>query len=238
MVKGNIYKYQGFTLIELMLASALLMTVMFAGYYGYSLYSQKWQKRVDLYWLSTQQGIGLDALNRLFLSASTYVIKNDEGKESVYFEATQNEIRFVTNSPILSTGTALIELEIINIGNSKQLIYREKSLSSAPLYLLSELEGVSEWQQEVVLLNDIEQVQWSFYGWTSFQEAIQQAQIAEVSGNKDLRKSYQIHELNKIRVMPVHVNLDIKYNDRDSKLTIAMPNHTIFSVLANTRSDA
>ena len=238
MVKRKNRQADGFTLIELMLASALLMSVMFAGYLGYSLYSQKWQKRVELYWHSTQQGIGLEALNRLFVSASSYIVKNDEGKYSAYFEATQQEIRLVTNSPILSTGAALVSLEIQNKGNVKQLVYKEKNLANSPFYRLTELQVFEQWQKQVVILKDLEEISWSFYGWTSFNDASKQVEINEIGAINELRTKYEVHELSKIRVLPAHINLTIKHQTNESKLKVAMPNHTIFSVLANARSSS
>jgi len=236
MVIRKIKPVRGFTLIELMLASALLMTVMFAGYYGYSLYSQKWQKRVELYWQGTQQGVGLDALNRLFISASNYVVINEEGKESIYFEATENEIKLITNSPILSTGTALVSLSIQMNNGFKQLVYKERNLADSPFYRLVELKDEKQWHKQIFLLTDLEEISWTFYGWTSFNDAAKQVEINEIGVKNELRTNYQVHSLSKIRVMPAHVNLKMRHGANESNLTIPMPNHTVFTVLANARN--
>lgn len=238
MVVSNIRKAKGFTLIELMLASALLMTVMYAGYFGYSLYSQKWQKRVDIYWQSTKQGIGLDALNKLFISASKYIVKNDIGREGIYFEATAKTIKFVSSSPIFSPGPSLVLLEIRENNGLKQIIYKEMSLSNQPLYLLSDLENMQQWEEEAVLLDNLTEATWSFYGWTSFQDALAQVEINETAGRQELRKDYQLHDVNKIRVFPVRVNFSLQQASNVSNFSIEMPNHSVFSVIANFRNDA
>lgn len=238
MVKHTLNRTKGFTLIELMLSSALLMTIMFAGYYAYSLYSQKWQKRVDVYWHSTKQGIGVDALNKLFISTSNYVVKNENGRESIYFEATEDKIRFVSNSPIMSVGSALVELSVSESNETKQLVYREKNLQGFPLFLQEDIENFIEWEQQIVLLEGFSEINWSFYGWTSFQDALKQAEIAELGSNEELRKAYNTHALDEIRVLPERVNLRLINNAKSSQFSIEMPNHSVFSVIANARSGA
>jgi len=238
MVNVAIKKSRGFTLIELMLASALLMTIMFSGYYAYSLYTQKWQKRVDTYWQSINQGVGVDALTKLLQSTSKYIVENEDGKLGVYFEASNEVMRFISNSPIMSSGSALVELEIVENNGYKKLIYREMNLQGSPLYFLSEVENNSSWHHQIVLLDKLTEVSWLFYGWTTFQNALTQVGITEITGNEDTRVNYQLHEPDKIRVLPVHVNLRISVSDQLSELKVDFPNHSVFSVVANARSGA
>ncbi len=240
MVKHNTLKKKssGFTLIELMLATSLLMMVMFSGYYAYSLYSQKWQKRVDVFWKGTQQGIGLDALNKLFLSTSKYVIKNKENKESIYFLADARHIRFISNSPIFSVDSALVELEIQQTGDKQSLIYRENNLLNQPIYTLEALENITIWQKESVLFDDFDDIDWSFYGWTSFVDALEQSNLAENTVKKELRKSYKRHDLDKIRVLPISVKIQLNKNNLQSLFNIDLPNNTVFTIIANLRNDA
>lgn len=57
--KNNVAS-EGFTLIELMVATSLLMIVMFSGYYAYNLYSKKWQSRVHTFWDKTEDAVALE----------------------------------------------------------------------------------------------------------------------------------------------------------------------------------
>ena len=138
----------------------------------------------------------------------------------------------------MSEGTALVEIEAIDINGLKQIIYREKNLANYPLYLTSEIELLDSWQHQVLLLNNIEKISWNFYGWTSFQDALKQAEITESAGSEELRKSYQVHDYNIIRVLPVHVHISIEMQEQMSEFTVEMPNHSVFSVIANLRNDA
>lgn len=238
MLHTNKPKIKGFTLIELMLATSLLMMIMFSGYYAYSLYSQKWQKRVDIFWKGTNQGIGLDALNKLYISAVSYVIKNNEDKESIYFEGDQSRMRFVSYSPIFSNGTALVELEVQQSGETKRLIYREFNLLNKPVYTLEGFEQITQWQKEVILFQDYNEISWSYYGWTSFEDALQQANIAGNIVTSELRKPYAQHKLATIRILPVSIQLTLVKENNQSLFNIDLPNNTVFALIANFRNDA
>jgi hypothetical protein len=231
-------KPKGFTLIELMLSTSLLMMVMFSGYYAYSLYSQKWQKRVDVFWQGTNQGVGLDALNKLFISTASYVIKNSEGKEGIYFSGDSTHLKFISNSPIFSSGSALIELVVQRIDNKDKLIYRENNLLKAPIYSLKDIESITEWQKEVVLFDNFNAISWSFYGWTSFVDALEQAELAENINKRELRKAYSLHDFGNIRVLPISIKLSLNNGSNQSLFSIDLPNNTVFTLIANLRNDA
>ncbi|XQF90942.1 prepilin-type N-terminal cleavage/methylation domain-containing protein [Pseudoalteromonas espejiana] len=89
---------KGFTLIELMLAMTLLMLVLFAGYYGYGLFTDKWQKRTQFYWQQTQQTLAFDAISRVFESTFPYIVNSDNNEPAQYFSGDQNRVIFVTTS--------------------------------------------------------------------------------------------------------------------------------------------
>lgn len=228
---------KGFTLIELMLATSLLMMIMFTGYYAYSLYSQKWQKRVDVFWQGTNQGIGLDAVNKLFISAVSYVIKNNEDKESIYFEGDQQHVRFVSNSPIFSTGTALVELEVVRVGDKERLIYRESNLLNKPVYTLEGFEKITQWQKQVILFENFSQITFSYYGWTLFDDAVKQLDISEDILKVELRSHYSVHKLEVIRILPVSIQLNLNKENNPSLFNIDFPNNTIFALIDNFRND-
>ena len=102
-------------------------------------------------------------------------LKNNEDKESIYFEGDQQHVRFVSNSPIFSTGTALVELEVVRVGDKERLIYRESNLLNKPVYTLDGFAKITQWQKQAILFKDYSSISWSYYGWTSFADALEQA---------------------------------------------------------------
>lgn len=236
-------KHKGFTLIELMLATSLLMLVMFSGYYAYSLYTQKWQKRVQFFWQGTEQAMALDVINRMLISITPYVVKCKNNKECIYFSGSTNSMRFVTDSPIYSQNSALVELTIEQVNGSYQLMYKEHSLHNSALLTLDNTFNDDIWQKQSVLLSGLQSIQWSYYGWKSFSDALTQSNISEVNDihkNKDTRLWYFQHDANEIRILPLNIQLKIMTTETSniSEWLIALSNNSIFKLIADLRVDA
>lgn len=226
---------KGFTLIELMLATSLLMMVMFSGYYAYSLYSQKWQKRVQTFWKNTEQAIALDTLNKLTTSALPYIVNCKDDKACIYFKGDSNSVSFVTNAAIYSDGPALVQLTFTsadNDGNS-QLIYREQSITNQ---LLLTLEQPIQWQHETELLTNLTDFTFSYYGWTSYELAAKQITSEELIV-EDTRVWYQNHLANESRLLPERVGVAFSSKKGATNFQMALTPHSIYRLLTYTRVD-
>lgn len=217
-------KQTGFTLIELMLAVSLLMLVMFSGYYAYGLYTTKWQKRVDIFWQNSQQAMAFDSMSKLLESAQPYVIIDKEEKPSLYFSGDNSRIRFVTNTPLLSEASALVELAIEQRDGSYLLVYREYSIAFT--LFLTQPEPIN-WDKQVVLLNELTQARFSYFGWQSFSEVLKVglADETELDPASNISQQwYNEHRLEFSRIMPSKVNIELMdKNEQHTNITIALP---------------
>jgi len=231
-------RVQGFTLIELMLATSLLMVVMFSGYYAYGLYSKSWQQRVDVYWQHTKASVALTAINRMFSSTVKYIVRDDLNNKSLLFNATESSILFVTLDPLYSKFPALVELSIEPSGENSSVIYRELSLKDKPLTFIGEIEEVESWDYEKVLFNNVIASEWSFYGWPTFREAISQSGLSENQIRKQLKSRYVVHEMEKVRVIPESMRWTINIDGVESTFELSLPNHSVYSIISNNRTDA
>ena len=235
--KGN----KGFTLIELMLATSLLMMVLFSGYYAYSLYTQKWQKRVDTFWQGTQDAIALDSINKMLAGAVPYVIKNAQNKAEIYFKANSEEIKWVTDSAVFSQGTSLVSIASVKEGNYSKLIYKEKSMNN--FVFINELQldtqAADFWDYQAILLENIESVNFSYYGWQSFQDVLRfvNEETNNDPRNKPQRNWYVIHEPHVKRVLPEQVNISIKQVEQIHELSVELPEATIYALMSHIRKD-
>lgn len=196
-------KQQGFSLIELMIATALLSMVMFTGYFAYSLYTDKWQKRTDYFWQLNQNALGTEAIIRTLEAASVYVIKNQKGKFSVLFEGEQTKITLVTNSGLFSNTTALIRLQTIEQKNGLQsLLYSEQPLIKS---ILLEYPKEPQWQYQNILVANVNKVNFQFYGWRNAQNAGDSTLSAidlEPRQEKVKRQWYTNHSIEENRLLP------------------------------------
>lgn len=226
---------KGFTLIELMLATSLLMMIMFSGYYAYSLYSQKWQKRVQVFWQGTEQAIALDSLHKVLNSAMPYIVNGKDDKACIYFKGTSTSASFISNSPIFSAESALVQLQIEAMPNSNNynLIYQEQSIKHN---LVLELDHQAQWQHEIILLANINDFDLSYFGWQSFREAVSRLN-SDAFVKKDVRTWYHNHETNVSRLLPEKIQVSFTSEKGSSNFQVALSQNSIYRLLSYIRVD-
>lgn len=233
---------KGFTLIELMLATSLLMMVLFSGYYAYSLYTQKWQKRVDTFWQGTQDAIGIEALNKLLIATIPYVVKGNNDRLSVYFVGDSQFIQFASNYSLFNDDASLVRIEYLS--ESKQLVYREKSLENFALLSTRQLEqqesGILDtWDHSAVLLNNVAGAEFSYWGWVSFEDAMEEMNLGENLSRSNAKPQwYANHQVETHRILPKSVNVSLNLLNSVSSFTVTLPNNTEYWLLSNIRKDA
>jgi len=227
---------KGFTLIELMLATSLLMMVMFSGYYAYSLYSQKWQKRVQVFWKNTEQAVALDTINKVTNAAVPYVVNGERNQASIYFKGTAHSLSFVSSSALFSNTPALVEfeLEAIEGSDTYQLIYKEHDFSEQ---LLLNVKHKPEWQHKVILLTGIKELNFSYFGWQTFQQATKQSS-SNAFIKEDLRVWYSEHKTHVSRLLPEKIKIDFINSHGHTDFNIALSQHTLSRLMAYIRVDA
>ncbi len=239
-------RYRGFTLIELMLSSALLMVILFAGYYGYSLYTQKWQKRVDYFWQGTRDSLAIDTLNKALASTIAFSVTNNDGakpQELLYFSGTETKLRFVTNSPIISSGGAIVEVEVLASPNGYQMVYREKSFNNFVLLDVNQLppniDQADFWEHELVLLSGFNSITISYFGWKTFEDALSYINLEDEITNKRLDPVwYAEHNPELMRVLPENVNIHFTKADSSTDIIVKLPMLSVYKLIADMRADA
>jgi len=224
---------KGFTLIELMLATSLLMMVMFSGYYAYSLYSQKWQKRVQVFWHSTEQATALDSLHKVLTSVLPYIVNGKNDKASIFFKGTNTDVSFITSSAIFSVEPALVQLSLEAIPNSNHynLLYQEQSIKHS---LVLDIDHQAQWQHEIILLSNIADFNISYFGWQSFEQAIKQFN-SDTFVKKESPVWYQNHESDISRLLPEQIQVSFINEKGLSDFNIALTQHSIYRLLSYTR---
>jgi prepilin-type N-terminal cleavage/methylation domain-containing protein len=226
---------KGFTLIELMIATSLLMMVMFSGYYAYSLYSQKWQKRVQVFWHNTEQATALDSLHKVIHSALPYIVNGKDDKAVIYFKGTNTQVSFISSSAIFSAEPALVKFSIEASANNSHynLIYQEQSIKHN---LVLDIEHQAQWQHEIILLTNIAEFNFSYFGWQSFGDVINELN-SEAFVKEDTRTWYQNHESNISRLLPEKIQISFNSEKGGSDFQIGLSQHSVHSVLIYGRED-
>ncbi len=225
---------QGFTLIELMLATSLLMMIMFSGYYAYSLYSNKWQKRTDYFWTNTQEALAFDSINRAIQSTYPYIVLSDKNEPAMYYQASAKHVLFVTHSALFTDRLAVVELAFEQNNGVYQLIYKESSLANQ---LLLKQADIIHWQHQVVLLDNLTVAEFSYLGWSNLNQVMKNIQSDETAteGNLSIIPPvwYTQHFMENRRVLPVKIQINmLDKNKKRSDFSIMLPEN-IYQVLVN-----
>lgn len=232
----------GFTLIELMLATSLLMMVLFSGYYAYSLYTQKWQKRVDTFWQGTQDAIGIETLNKLLVATIPYVVKGRNDRLNVYFVGDSQFIQFVSSYSLFNDDASLVRIEYLS--ESKQLVYQEKSLENFALLSTSQFEQqgsdmLDTWEHSAVLLNNVAEAEFSYFGWVNFADAMEEMNLGENLSRSNAKPQwYATHQVETQRILPKSINVSLNLINGPSNFAVTLPNNTEYWLLSNIRKDA
>lgn len=233
-----INKQRGFSLIELMIATALLSMIMFSGYFAYSLYTDKWQKRTELFWQLNKNSLGLEAMSRVLEAASVYIVKNQEQQYAVMFNGSQQSLTLVSNSPIFSSTTALVSFSLqTNKQGKSQLVYKELPLKGR---MLTVEPTQIDWPISKVLIDDVQQLTFQYYGWETLSNAVKGnagSDTFELGSKPILQRWYTQHSLQN-RIMPSKMSVYIKSNnDQQTQIQIDLVTSSYASLIYYLQED-
>lgn len=225
---------QGFTLIELMLATSLLLMIMFSGYYAYALYSNKWQKRTDHFWQNTQEALAFDTINRAIQSTYPYIVKSDDNEAAIYYQASEQHVLFVSHSALFSERLAVVELAFEQKKGIYQLIYKEAPLNNQ---LLLAQKDIIQWEHQVVLLDHLVEAKFSYFGWKNLTEVMKNIQSDETATDRKLSiiapSWYGQHYMENRRILPIKIQINLEgKNNKRSDFAVMLPEN-IYQALVN-----
>lgn len=220
-------KQTGFTLIELLLATSVLMLVLYAGYFGYGLYTQKCQTRTNYFWQQSQQALAFDAITRVFESASTYVVESDKNEPAQYFSGDKERVIFISTSPLFNHEASVVEFKILQNDGVYSLVYNEASMRNN---LLLKQSDVIEWEHQVTLLENLKRISFVYYGWSGLDEVSRNYKEDNVN-SQTKPQLYAKHVMEDIRILPISLTLEIEGHEGErSHFPVALPEEA-FSVL-------
>lgn len=239
----NIKLNNGFTLIELLIATSLLSLVMFSGYYSYGVYTTKWQKRVNDFWQQSNSALGLEMISRSIDAIKPYIVgwEGDNQKPVIIFEGDRNHIIYVTSSPLFSEKIALVKLEIVfNKSGLLDLIYSESSFEES--YILFWPKKNLNWRSQTIILENLTKFEFQFYGWASFNEAMNANQDVLSRDYADPMPKpaiYSEHNSSVRQLLPfdIYINFQLANQILPSQVVISLPTHTFLSLPQYMRQD-
>lgn len=159
-------KHSGFTLIELMIASTILIMVMLVGTYAYGLFASKWDKQLG----NVNQAMGqikeLTLINHLLDGIVPLALFTERQAPGFYFIGGQESLTAISLSGLVNQNEPVVFNLSIQVQNGVNvLLYREAPTTTN---LILSIEQPIDYQHELRLLVGVESLMFSYFGWPSF----------------------------------------------------------------------
>jgi prepilin-type N-terminal cleavage/methylation domain-containing protein len=176
---GTHAKVRGFTLIELLIALTIFGMVIGIATYGYSLFSRSWEGRLGQFQRAQDQYQRLDLVVAALENTLPYVVRGPDGAPGFYFLGRDEGLTLVTMSPVFSAGNlAVVRVFREPAGDGRwNLLYEEAPLEGVQLRLASQ---TLPFQHRMVVLRDVPDLEFSYFGWRSIEKRMAAADAPEL----------------------------------------------------------
>ncbi|CAH1568863.1 PilW family protein [Vibrio rotiferianus] len=194
-------KQKGFTLVEMLVASVIMMAVLLIASSSYGFFHDRWFKdKNQFYTLVVQkksQLMMLDVLN----GALPYLVKGDS-KASYFFEGDRDQFEAVSDTPIFGSKPAMIQLSVQAVGDGTyQILYKEAPITDSSFARTSSKPA---FKYEKVLFENLTVAGFRYLGWQSLEE--KNHYLDEFEGKPTWNDDYSAQ---KVRTMPVAIAFTI-----------------------------
>jgi prepilin-type N-terminal cleavage/methylation domain-containing protein len=192
---GTHAKVRGFTLIELLIALAIFGMVIGIATYGYSLFARSWEGRLGHFQQAQDQYQRLDLVVAALENTLPYVVRGPTGAPGFYFLGREEGLTLVTMSPIFSAGNlAVVRVFREPAGDGRwNLLYEEAPLKGVQLRLASQ---TLPFQHRMVVLRDVPDLEFSYFGWRSIEKRMAAADAPELGYLPEWSSEFDGLELN------------------------------------------
>jgi prepilin-type N-terminal cleavage/methylation domain-containing protein len=196
--------YSGYTLIEVLIAMVILVSLMFTANYSYSLYSNYWSGRLGQFDRTIFKFQGLLQTKDTIDAAIPYMVEDGHGAYTFYFLGRDQGVTFVSAAPIFGVtynDASVVRLFIEKNGMKHQLVYEEAPLADE---MLLRLEQRLNFKYRVVLFSSLEPLSFSYLGWRQADHKYSRENFGNESPN--WQNSY---DASVSRVQPLAIKLHI-----------------------------
>lgn len=213
----SIKNSQGFSLVEVLIASAILLMVLFIGSYGYNLFARYWQEGAGKFDETFEEMQGLNVLFGIMKDTRPYIIKGGEKGFFHYFEGGKSVVRSFSNSSMfVEDRMAFYELKVEeNENNLLNLVYRESVVTENPVIYERD---VGSYTNKRVLLRNLNDVSFEFRGWQSYEDWVKRNLFKE-----DIRQYwYGFYSAKDTLIPPSIVRISFTIEGNTSSIDIAL----------------
>lgn len=208
----------GFSLVELLVASSILLLVLFIGSYGYGLFARYWNEEVGKFDAEFHEVRNLNILYQVFKSSHPYLLKTTDGNAYHYFNGGKSVIRaFNARSLFFEGKMSFYELKVEETGDGlQQLIYREWPVMRQPVIFEGDIESYT---RSIVLLDNIVDLSFEYFGWSSYTQWAERNLLQRPASPE----WYGFYSGKDTLLPPNLIKVTIQKNDELSVFEVALP---------------
>lgn len=158
------YRVTGFTLVELLIAMAVLTMVIGLSSFAFSLFSRYWDGNLDRFERSLGSLQRVDLVITAVEDALPWAVRGSEGQVGFYFLGRDEGLTFVTNSPVFERDSpALVRVFREQTSSGKWgLFYEEAPLGDVSLRFASQ---VVPFKHRLRVLDSAAEISFRYYGY-------------------------------------------------------------------------
>lgn len=162
-------KSSGFTLIEVLIATAIMVSLIGVATLSFSLFSNGWSKQQNKFNRVFEQQKLAYLTFQAIENISNYLISNDSESEYVFLGDGKSML-FVTHSPVSTrSAMALVKLEVETNGHEEVLIYKEYAFTEK-IYHRAGMEFDFNFKLEV---SSASSIRFNYFGWENYGDKVE-----------------------------------------------------------------
>lgn len=198
----------GFTLVELLISTALLSLILFVASYSFSLFAGNWGKELGRYEQTAKFTRNIELVRRVFAGTVPLLVDRGEGnqKSALFLDGKVQSLRAASRYGVSTSDSVIYQLSIESTEEGvEQLVYQEVASNKV---LLDSYEQEVAFTFRLVLLEDVSAIAFNYFGWKDSQaKSLQQSGMGIAS--KLWQQSFNAKE-NKL--FPESMSLSVIYN--------------------------
>lgn len=159
----------GFSLVELLIALAIMsMTIMISSM-GYAFFMEKWQGKLGKFDYQAVSAKNIKLIQNAIDNVYPYILRDETGKASIYFEGDKDNFVAVTSRSIADKSVpAIIRLSVNQADDLSYYIrYQEAQISGQPLISLQQKINFS---REFNMFEKAQDIEIRYYGYKNLTE--------------------------------------------------------------------
>lgn len=162
---------KGFSLVELLIAMAILISVLFIATSAYALFMQRWHSAKDRFAQAASETRNLLLLRQTVSSFYPYLVRDKQKKALLYFQGNRDSIVGITTQSLFNADApALSRVRIEQQADlSYHLYYEEQSLDEVPF---TYFERPVKYRDSLLLMTELSDAEFVYFGAESESQAL------------------------------------------------------------------